>query len=230
MRVEVRFYSLIRHETGKSIVEVEVPDGVRIKGLLQILSREVDGFARALEKLRGDILVLDSRGRRLSPEDPVPGGVVHVMPPPEGGQIECGVLRRGESVSLDELLSRAARGNTGAVVFFIGVVRRVNAGKEVEALEYEDAGDLTRDALERVVREVHERHKLYYAAAYHYTGTLYPGEKTMIVVVAAENRAKAYPALEELVERIKREVPIWKLERYKDGSRSFIVGGKRIEA
>ncbi len=231
MKVTVKLYSLIRHLAGTDTVKVEVPDDARVSDVLVAIAETSAGFKRAIDVLSGEILVLDETGKRLNPEDR-PTRTIHVMPPPEGGSpiIDVGVLERGESLSLDRLQARIpADANVGAVIVFVGRVRRVNRGKDVDELVYEHAGELTRKKLEEVTVEIAEKYNLAYAAAYHYVGRLKPGDTTMVIVVAGENRSSTMPALEELVERVKREVPIWKLEAYKDGSKSYIVGGRFID-
>ena len=43
-------------------------------------------------------------------------------------------------------------------------------------------------------------------------------ETSIAIVAAAPHRAAAFDACREALERIKREVPIWKREHYADGS------------
>ena len=232
MKVRVRLYSIVRDYAGSSEVEVELPEDAVLEDLLEALSRSNTGFRRVLEVLGDDsLLALDSSGKRIRPGDRIETGLVHLMPPPEGGRgFDARILRAGDSVSLDDILRDALSmgGNTGAVVVFVGVVRRENLGGRVNVLLYEDAGDLSQAAIERVTREVVEKYNLHYAAAYHYTGPRRPGDLTMVIAVAGESRRDTYPALEELVDRVKREVPIWKKEVHEDGIEYYIVGGRPI--
>jgi len=232
-RTRLRLYSILRHYAGTSEVEVEAPPGATVRDIVEAAARANPGIAEALKALSGEVLVLDEHGRRLDPGARVEGGLLYLMPPPEGGRPrwEAGVRVKGDPPGLDAILERAlaAGGNTGAIVYFVGVVRRENRGRRVSTLVYEHADNLTLEKLKQVVAETVEKHRLYYAAAYHYVGELEPGDTTMVVVVAARDRSTAYPALHELVERVKHEVPIWKLEVYEDGTRAFLVGGKAIE-
>jgi len=233
-KVKLKLYSILRHYAGVDEVEVHVSGDATVRDVVDEAAKANPGLAEALKALSGEILVLDEHGRRLQPGDRVKGsGLLHLMPPPEGGGVkwEARVLDKGEQVSLDGILSRAlaAGGNTGAIVYFVGAVRRENRGRKVAKLVYEHAGRLTSDSLKRVVEETVGKHGLHYAAAYHYVGELEPGDITMVVVVAARDRSVAYPALHELVERVKHEVPIWKLEVYEDGTKAFLVGGRAID-
>jgi len=232
VKVKVRLYSILRDYAGSDTVDVEVAGEARVSDLLDALSKRNPGFSRALEAVGKDnLLVLDEEGKRLSVEDTLSPGVVHIMPPPEGGgTVDAKILGPGDRVSLDALLQRAleAGGNTGAFLVFVGVVRRENLGGQVSVLHYEDAGEISQREIERVAREVAEKYRLNFAAAYHYTGPRMPGDLTMIIAVAGESRKNTYPALEELVDRVKREVPLWKKEVHEDGAEYYIVGGRPI--
>jgi molybdopterin synthase catalytic subunit/molybdopterin converting factor small subunit len=54
-------------------------------------------------------------------------------------------------------------------------------------------------------------------AIVHRLGQVALGEASVAIAVAAPHRAAAYEASRRALERLKSEVPIWKLERYADG-------------
>jgi molybdopterin synthase catalytic subunit len=58
----------------------------------------------------------------------------------------------------------------------------------------------------------------------HRTGDLLVGEASVAIAVAAPHRDAAYRASREIIERLKREVPIWKQERYADGGADWLEG------
>lgn len=234
MPVEVRLYSILREAVGRDSVTLDLPGEARVSDVIEELRRLAGEKRNLVDAVADDILVLDEKGRRLSPTDRVPEGRIHVMPPPEGGEgcADTGILSPEDEVDLDKLVSKAiecSRGAAGAIAVFVGSVRNHNMGRQVTGLYYEVAEELAKGILEKITRETIEKYRLYYAAAYHYKGPRRIGEKTMIVLVAGDSRKNAYPALEELVDRIKREVPIWKQEYYADGTRAYILGGRRIE-
>lgn len=59
-------------------------------------------------------------------------------------------------------------------------------------------------------------------SAIHRVETLAVGDLALIVVVAATHRAESFTACAELVERIKRQVPIWKRQRFTDGPSEWV--------
>ena len=108
----------------------------------------------------------------------------------------------------------------GAIVTFGGVVRNHDDGRAVTRLEYQahpEAEALLREACERV----HVSTGLRIAAA-HRTGSLAIGDLALVAAVAAPHRAQAFAALSELVDEIKRSVPIWKRQYLADGATEWV--------
>jgi molybdopterin synthase catalytic subunit len=46
----------------------------------------------------------------------------------------------------------------------------------------------------------------------HRLGTVFPGETSVICAAACAHRAEAFECCRELIDRLKRDVPIWKKE------------------
>lgn len=227
----LKLYSLLADAAGSREIKVDPPGDATFRKLLEDLARERPGLRRALDAIEWDVRVI-ADGIPRSLDDRVEGEVIHLLPPSAGGlHVEVGVLKRGERVSLDEVLARLVGASTraGGVAVFIGVVRSVNQGEEVEELVYEHAEDLTEETLRRIALEEAERHDLTGVAIYHYTGRLRVGDLTMVVAVAGESRRNVFPALERVVDRVKHEAPIWKLEVRAGGRRVYIVGDKYID-
>ena len=59
-------------------------------------------------------------------------------------------------------------------------------------------------------------------AAEHRVGSLTIGDLALIAAVAAPHRAEAFAACAELVEEIKRRVPIWKRQHFADGVSEWV--------
>ena len=108
----------------------------------------------------------------------------------------------------------------GAVVVFEGVIRDHDHGEPVTALDYEahpDAGAF----LQRICAEVAAETALRVAAA-HRTGSLVVGDVALIAAVAAPHRADAFAACATLVDRIKRDTPIWKRQHLATGTTEWV--------
>lgn len=112
----------------------------------------------------------------------------------------------------------------GGMDVFIGVVRNQHAGKAVLALQYTAYTPIAEKMMRQIEQEIQRKYSLDYVRVIHRIGTLGIGEKALIALAYAAHRREAFAACEELVERVKHEVPIWKQEYYLDGSSAYVEG------
>jgi molybdopterin synthase catalytic subunit len=143
-----------------------------------------------------------------------PGAEVAIIPPVAGGAPACAVVDR--PLRLEEVVEAVAATGLGGLVTFTGVVRDVSHGRRVERLEYEAYAAMAERSLARIAEEVGRAHQCRVAVV-HRVGVLSPGEAAVVIACAAPHRAPAFRACEETLERLKREVPIWKREVFTDG-------------
>lgn len=108
----------------------------------------------------------------------------------------------------------------GALVTFRGIVRNHDHGEAVSALDYSAHPDAQR-FLEECCREVAASTGLRVAAA-HRVGSLVVGDTALVAAVAAPHRAAAFEAAEQLVELIKKRVPIWKRQHLASGVTEWV--------
>lgn len=114
-----------------------------------------------------------------------------------------------------------AADDAGAVVTFTGVVRNHDAGRGVTELEY-SAHPQALAVLTEAVRRAEERPGVSAAAAAHRIGPLKIGEVAFVAVVSSAHRAEAFDACSWLVDEVKRVLPVWKLQRFTDGTQEWV--------
>jgi molybdopterin synthase catalytic subunit len=100
----------------------------------------------------------------------------------------------------------------GAIAVFVGIVRGTRKDEEVLRLEYEAHETLAPAKMKKIIDELKAKYGIIDAAVQHRTGTAKAGEEVMYALVASKHRKEAFQALEELVDRVKHEVPVWKKE------------------
>ena len=123
-----------------------------------------------------------------------------------------------------DLNRRASHDGCGAVVTFIGVVRKDMEGRRaVEALFYDAYPEMAEPLIRRLVNEANARWSLGGVAVQHRLGLVAIGHISVAVVVTAQHRPQAYAASQFLIERIKHDVPIWKREHYDDGTSQWMT-------
>ncbi len=120
------------------------------------------------------------------------------------------------------LLAEVSSTASGASTLFVGTVRRVNDGKEVDGIDYSAYGAMAESELAVLVAEAAERFGTERIAVEHRVGTLALGEASIVIAVSHARRAAAMDAQRYLIEEIKRRVPVWKREHYADGTREWV--------
>lgn len=127
-----------------------------------------------------------------------------------------------DSVITAEALAALVKDESaGAIVTFSGDVRNHDKGKSVLALNYE-IHPSAQSVIERIAAEVAAKHQIVNLATAHRYGAIPIGESAFVVAVSAAHRGPALNACEELVERVKAELPIWKFQEFADGTTEWV--------
>lgn len=107
----------------------------------------------------------------------------------------------------------------GAVATFVGTVRGHNDGREVLRLEYEVHESMALRQFEGMAASLKKKHGVSHVAIAHRRGVVPVGGVSVVIAVSAPRRVAALGACAEAIERLKKDVPIWKKEVYPDGHR-----------
>ena len=146
----------------------------------------------------------------------VDGDEVAFLPPVSGGATRTAIVEgpideRAVEVDL------AAAGH-GAVVTFVGRARnRSDDDRQVLELEYEAYGPMAERVLAEIASEAAERWGASVGMV-HRIGRVPIGEASVVIACSAPHRDAAYQASRHVIEAIKERLPIWKRERFSDGS------------
>lgn len=128
---------------------------------------------------------------------------------------------REEELSVDEVVAAVRHEAAGALVVFLGLVRDHDQGLGVESLDY-SAHPSAVDRLSDVCLAVAERHPGVRLAATHRVGALRIGDLAVVVAASSAHRTEAFTAARDLIDTLKGEVPIWKHQRFTDGSTEWV--------
>ena len=107
-------------------------------------------------------------------------------------------------------LQGIARDDCGAVVDFQGVVRGDEQGESIAGLYYEAYRPMAEREIERIVREILGEFPCREIHVAHRLGFVPVGEASISVKIASVHRGEAIKFLEEFMNRMKQDVPIWK--------------------
>ena len=126
-----------------------------------------------------------------------------------------------DPIDLEPLMKAALRPDRGGLAIFVGTVRDHHAGRTVRELEYSAYHPMAEAKLADIVAEAESRWSVTVVLR-HRLGLLAIGETAVAVVVAGGHRDEAFAACRHVIEELKRRVPIWKRERYTDGSEAWV--------
>ena len=113
----------------------------------------------------------------------------------------------------------AGQGKVGAMVNFIGLVRDVNDGDEVNTLTLEHYPEMTEKALLAIENEAKNRWDILDSLIIHRVGTLQPLDQIVLVAVTSAHRGEAFKACEFIMDYLKTSAPFWKKETTNQGER-----------
>jgi len=110
---------------------------------------------------------------------------------------------------------------SGGLTLFVGRVRDHDGGKGVDGLDY-SAHPSALEKLAEVCARVADEYDVQGVAAVHRTGALAIGDIAVIVATTAAHRGEAFTASRALIDTLKAEVPIWKHQRFGDGTEEWV--------
>jgi len=117
----------------------------------------------------------------------------------------------------ESITSHSRKKNIGAHQIFMGQVRAdLIDGKTVAAIEYSAYTEMAEKEMERIRENCIVKHQLTCAHIKHSLGKVNSGEICFFVFVSSPHRQAAFKACQEMVELIKKEVPIFGKEIFED--------------
>ena len=128
---------------------------------------------------------------------------------------------RETPLDVAEVLASVDGERSGGVTLFVGRVRDHDQDKDVVGLDY-SAHPGALDTMRAVCERVADAHAVHGVAAVHRVGSLDIGDIAVVVCAAAAHRGQAFDASRDLIDWLKAEVPIWKHQRFADGSDEWV--------
>lgn len=112
----------------------------------------------------------------------------------------------------------------GAKVTFEGIIRDYNEGEDVESLEFEVYDELATKEGTKITEEAKEKFNLRDVYCVHRVGHLFITDIAVIVIATAGHRQVAFDGCRYVIDELKKRVPIWKKEHYKEKKAEWLKG------
>jgi len=232
MNVTVRLFAILRQQAGWQVCQLDLPGAATVEDAWQALVAQQP----ALAPTRSIVRFAVNRHYAAADQALADGDELALIPPVSGGADHQPRLWLTADPISDDLLGELRRtlptARDGAFVIFVGQTRETpgtpapgeeaeaarHAGQPVEELDYEAYEEMALDVLRRIAGEIEQHFGVERLAIVHRTGSVPLGEPSVVVAAAAPHRSAAFDAARYAIDELKARAPIWKSERYGDGS------------
>jgi molybdopterin synthase catalytic subunit len=212
MKIRVLAFATAREAIGASEIEIELVDDSDLDDLA--LRLKCDFPALELFWTR---LAVAVDGEMVSSSVTLrDGSEVALLPPVSGGSPRSAELVDGP-IDVAAVSAAVSDTGSGATVLFVGTVRDHHRGRSVERIIYDAYRPMAQRSLETIVCDLQTAEPQVRIAIVHRLGEIETGEASIVIAVSSPHREAAYQASRQVLERLKKEVPIWKQEHYSDG-------------
>lgn len=124
----------------------------------------------------------------------------------------------------DSIQHHSSKTQIGGHSIFLGQVRSDEIdGKQVAAIEYTAYEEMAQEKMHEIREAVIEKYSLTCMHVHHSLGKVNAGEICFFVFTSSPHRKAATEACNEMVERVKAELPIWGKELFEDESYQWKV-------
>ena len=135
-----------------------------------------------------------------------------------------------EIINLQKFFSDEFSRSCGAVASFAGIVRNHDHGRAVKSLYYDCYRSMAEKMIKNLIEEAEAKWDVDEIRVLHRVGYLKIGETAVAIAVSSAHRDEAFQGCRSLIERIKKEVPIWKKQIFEDGITEWVLCGHSMEA
>jgi len=221
MRVRVLFFGRLKDIVGKAEEQTDLSEGARVEDLFERYGRTFPELARFRTSVVASVNQEFTEWRApLTAGDevaflpPVSGGAS-----PAGAALEenlCALVRK--TIETSEIVAQLKAPSDGAVVVFEGIVRNHSGGRSTLYLDYEAYEAMALAKMREIGAEMREKYSIRRYAMVHRLGRLEIGDISVLIAVCSAHRAAAFDACRYGIDTLKRTVPIWKKEFFRDGA------------
>ncbi len=127
-----------------------------------------------------------------------------------------------DPIYLSAWQDRIADPDVGAHGWFLGVTRRTTGDAITSQLAYDAHRPMAIAELRKIATAAQEQYQLTHVVIVHRLGEVPIGEASVVVGCSSAHRKATFAALPWIMDRLKRDVPIWKQECYADGSTEWV--------
>lgn len=233
MQVEVRVFGGLTERVGGARVTLVLPPDATVADLRRAIATEHPAITPLLSSavVAVDLEVVGDEhplagSYEIALLPPVAGGSSDRMPPPQAARPDPILLTglRDTTLAIEPTLAAIRTPRTGATAVFLGTVRdhtpEVDGVVGLDYTAYEAMAERVLVTLAEAIASDHP--EVQGLALLHAVGALPVGAPTILIACTAAHRQPAFAACEDALERVKEQVPVFKRERYEDGTHHWV--------
>lgn len=133
--------------------------------------------------------------------------------------MKCSVQR--EKIDVDELINITRNPEAGAIVIFLGTVRKRSEDKEIQWLFYEAYEEMVVEELDKIAKEAMDNFQVTDINLVHRLGRLGIKEDSVAICVSSPHRKEAFRACQFVIDEVKTRAPIWKMDITSEGEKEW---------
>ena len=122
-----------------------------------------------------------------------------------------------EPIRVDQVISSVESAESGAINIFVGTVRNQTKEKKVLRLEFEAYEKMALNEMTKICDAAVNQWPIIKISIVHAIGVLEIGDIPVVIAVSTPHRKASFEACEFVINELKKTVPIWKREFFKDG-------------
>jgi molybdopterin synthase catalytic subunit len=208
VKITVQLFSFFRQLTGQNELAIDLADNATVADALAQVYAKFPRLSEADKSIRIAVGVeFATRATKLRD-----GDVLSLMPPLQGGADPAvdELLLTDKAINEAEAALGKFGGDVGGVVTFWGVVRKLENGQPIHALEYTAYSEMADHQFRKLLAEARQKWPVKRIRVIHRLGAIAVGEPSLLVRVEASHRGEAFAAAQFIIDELKQRVPIWK--------------------
>ncbi|MEM1244976.1 MAG: molybdenum cofactor biosynthesis protein MoaE [Acidobacteriota bacterium] len=227
MNVRVLTFASASDAVGGAEVTLELAPGTDVRALKERLERDYPSLGELWHRLAvaidGEIVPDEAQlsdGCEVALLPPVSGGAPAEVAEALGSKRDATRLTTAPLVA-DDVARAVAAPTCGALLVFLGNVRNHHAGRGVASITYSAYESMAEQRIRQIESELEAQFEGLRIAIVHRLGNIAVPESSVVIAAASPHRDVSYDANRLALERLKKEVPIWKREHYEDGEEAW---------
>lgn len=211
----IHFFAGLAEHAGVRAVEITSTKSLTVKELKTLVAERFPDLRSQIETA----LVAIDQSYAQDTQEITNGQEIAFIPPVGGGAPEERHFYRITDAPLEvsEAMGLLEDVYCGGTALFCGTVREFTGTKRTTHLSYEAYESMALEQMHRIAEDIEQEYPGVRTLQWHRIGELFPTDIAVICAAASPHRDNAFAAARTLIERLKKEVPIWKKEYFADG-------------